>query len=224
MRIVDKEKGWFGREEDGENRGMKLLGAIMVAVAAFGFFILANLLDGKTLIMGDPYVIRFGNVEVRPGRTRVRDLAAAGYDFSDLSIVRASGDEDEASCVYSEVYDLSAKADKRTVYTSITLVKDGRCVAMVSVVNEKNMEVTLAECKISGVAVCPDYYKSELISLEDISFDQLSANTLTKALGKPRKVSEDGETYTWERGVHRITLELGKDGSLERLKTEYNNF
>ena len=222
MRIVDKEEGWFGREDEKENRGMKLLSGIMIAVAALGFFILANLLDGKALIMGDPYVIYFGNVEVRPGRTRVRNLAVAGYDLSDLSI--GSGDGDESSCVYSEVYDLNAKADKRTVYTSITLVKDGRCVAVVSVVNEKNTEIPLAECKIGGVAVRPDYYESGSVSLEGISFDQLSAQTLTKALGKPRKVSEDGETYTWERGVHRITLKCEKDGSLEILKTEYSKF
>ena len=51
MGIVDKEEGWFGREDEVGNRGRKLLAIIMVAVAALGFFILANLLDGKALLM-----------------------------------------------------------------------------------------------------------------------------------------------------------------------------
>ena len=224
MGIVDKEEGWFGREDEVGNRGRKLLAIIMVAVAALGFFILANLLDGKALLNGDPYVIRVGNVEVRPGGARVRNQAAAGYDFSDLSLGRPSGDGDEASCVYSEVYDLDAQADKKTVYTSIILVKDGQCVALISVVNEKNTEIPLSECKINSVAVCPDYYESETVSLEGASFGQLSANTLTKILGKPRKVSEEGRTYTWERGVHRVILTYNEDGFPESLKTEYHNF
>ena len=126
--------------------------------------------------------------------------------------------------MYSEVYDLDAQADKKTVYTSIILVKDGQCVALISVVNEKNTEIPLSECKINSVAVCPDYYESETVSLEGASFGQLSANTLTKILGKPRKVSEEGRTYTWERGVHRVILTYNEDGFPESLKTEYHNF
>ena len=52
MGIVDKEEGWFGREDEVGNRGRKLLAIIMVAVAALGLFIHSKFIYGKTLHIG----------------------------------------------------------------------------------------------------------------------------------------------------------------------------
>lgn len=224
MRIVDRDREQLEEENRLEGKRKKLVEGLIIAVAATGFFFLANLMNGKVSAFQEPYLVMLGNVEVRPGRTSIQDLADEGYGFSDIGGRKAVQNGEDISFVYSELYDLSAKADGNTVYTSIILVKDGQCAALVSAVNRKSTEVPLAECKVGSVCICGDYYEAELTSLEGVAFDELNVEALTEVLGEPESESESGDSYKWKRGGCYLVVEYKEDGTLDNFRSECSKF
>ncbi len=222
MQIVDRDREQLEEENRLEGKRKKLVEGLIIAVAAIGFFFLARLMNGRESAFDKPYLIMLGDVEVRPGKTSIQDLADAGYGLSDIGGRKIVQNGEEVSFVYSELYDLSVKADGNTVYTSITLVKDGQCAALISALNRRSMEAPLAECKVESVCVYEDYYEADAVAVEGVKLTGLTAEDLTEVLGKPE--GESSDYYTWKRGGYYLIVEYREDGTFDNFRLECSNF
>lgn len=175
--------------------------------------------------LAEPYVMKIGDKEIKTGETTVQELSDAGYDLSDLSgRERVFGDDFSSEWIYTQVYDLTSETEARTVYPSITVVKDGQQVALISICNESKDNAPLSECRITSVIVYENYWEVEKVSFEGISFENISSDALTEILGEPKKVSDNEDKYTWERGLYSLELEYQEDGTLESVRVNFNEF
>ena len=174
---------------------------------------------------GTPHVMMLGDIEIKPGETTIQELADAGYEFSDNSSVEMVP-EDEGfgyTWVYTQVYDLNAKAEARTLYSSVVVLKDGEVAAMISIYNEGEKEITLAQCKISYITVYITYFEADKVAVEGITWDKLSAEALTEVLGEVTR-STDDKVYVWENGWYSLILRYQEDGTIESIETNFNAF
>ena len=174
---------------------------------------------------GTPHVMMLGDIEIKPGETTIQELADAGYEFSDNSSVEMVP-EDEGfgyTWVYTQVYDLNAKAEARTLYSSVVVLKDGEVAALISIYNEGEKEITLAQCKISYITVYITYFEADKVAVEGITWDKLSAEALTEVLGEVTR-STDDKVYVWENGWYSLILRYQEDGTIESIETNFNAF
>lgn len=184
-----------------------------------GCLLLVGMLTGCTIGGGEPYVMTVDGTQITPGTTTVQELADAGYELSDFTGQTWVSDENgNKYLAYAYVYDLTADAEAMTVYPSIVLLKDGEEIAMLSIVNDKQSDIPVAECKIESVTVHDDDLGYETASVEGVAFADMSAETLTEALGKP-KTDTDSKTK-WERGDYSLTIEY-EDGQVIRIDSSY---
>lgn len=189
------------------------------AVCIAGCLLLIGMLTGCTIGGGEPYVMTVDGMQITPGTTTVQELADAGYDLSDFTGKVLVTDEDGSQhWVYGYVYDLTADAEAMTVYPAIILVKDGEQIGTLSIVNDKQSEIPIAECKIEGVIVHDDDLGHETASVEGVAFADMSAETLKEALGKP-DTDTDSKTE-WERGDYSFTIEY-EGGQVVRIDSSY---
>lgn len=173
----------------------------------------------------EPYVIKIGDKEIKTGETTVQELADEGYDFSDLSgREMVLGDDFSSEWVYTQVYDLTSETEARTVYPAITVVKDGQEVALISICNESKENAPLSNCKITSVTVYEYCWELEKVSFEEISFENLSSDALVEMLGEPKKISDNKDKYTWERGLYTFDLKYQEDGTVESIRVNFNEF
>lgn len=198
----------------------KSLGKIGKKAACIALCILlGSMATGCTIGGGEPYVMTVDGTQIIPGTTTVQDLADAGYELSDFTGQTWVTDEDgNKYLAYAYVYDLTAGAEAMTVYPSIVLLKDGEEVGMLSIVNEKQTEIPIAECKIESVTVHNDDLGYETASVEGVAFADMSAETLTEALGKPN--TDTGSKTKWERGDYSLTIEY-EDDQVIRIDSSY---
>lgn len=189
------------------------------AACIAGNLLLVGMLTGCTIGGGEPYIMTVDGMQIIPGTTTVQELANAGYDLSDFTGKVWVTDEDGSQhWEYGYVYDLTADAEAMTVYPAIILVKDGEQIGTLSIVNDKQSEIPIAECKIEGVTVHDDDLGHETASVEGVAFADMSAETLTEALGKP-DTDTDSKTE-WERGDYSLTIEY-EDGQVIRVDSSY---
>ena len=174
---------------------------------------------------GEPYAVTFGELQIKPGVTTMQEVEDAGYGFNDLmggTVV--SGEDGSAFTVYTEVFDLNSEAEANTVYTGLALIKDGRKIATVTIVNESAQNAPLKECIISAVTVSFKEYEVEKAAIEGVTFDNISEETLAEVLGKANKTPKYGYAYSWNRGEYSLDLKYQEDGSLESVRSDYNEF
>ena len=175
---------------------------------------------------GEPYAVTFGELQIRPGVTTMQEAEDAGYGFNDLmggTVVRGE-DGSGAFTVYTQVLDLNAEAEANTVYTGLVMIKDGKRVAIITIVNESAQKAPLKECIISSATVSFDDYEVEKFAIEGMAFDDISEETLVEVLGKADKTPNYGFEYSWERGAYSLDLKYQEDGSLESVRSDYNEF
>lgn len=181
--------------------------------------LLGSVLTGCTIGGGEPYVMTVDGTQIIPGTTTVQNLADVGYELSDFTgQTWVTGEDGNKYLAYVYVYDLTADAEAMTVYSSIVLLKDGEEIAMLSIVNDKQSEIPIAECKIESVTVHNDDLGYETASVEGVAFTDMSAETLKEALGKP-DTDTDSKTE-WERGDYSLTIEY-EDGQVKRVNSSY---
>lgn len=134
------------------------------------------------------------------------------------------GDDFSFEWVYTQVYDLTSETEARTVYPAITVLKDGQQVALISICNESKDNSPLSDCKITSVTVYEYYWEVEKVSFEEISFENLSSDVLTEILGEPKKISDNKDKYTWERGLYTLELKYQDNGTVESIGVDFNEF
>ena len=174
---------------------------------------------------GTPHVMMLGDIEIKPGETKIQELADAGYEFSDNGGVEMVPKEEGFGYTrtYTQVYDLNSKAEARTLYSSVVVLKDGEEAAMISIYNEEEKEITLAQCKISSITVYSTYFEADKVAVEGITWDELSAEALTEVLGEVTR-STDDKVYVWENRWYSLILRYQEDGTIESIATNFNAF
>lgn len=210
-RVKRKRKRYFG----------------IAAVLALGMALMCLTACGSSGASADaePYPVMIGDVEIRPGETTVQALADAGYELSDLSGREMTYDEDgNLTMLYTLVYDLTAEADGMTVYSAITVVKDCRSVALISICNETEDAAPLTECVVTTVTVYSDSWEIDKISIGGIALEGISGDALTEVLGEPGSVSESKDKYTWKNGLYTLELTYQEDGTLDNIRSNFNEF
>lgn len=216
MIMAEKKQLFVKRKEKVAKYFLKALVLVMTMMCMTGCGLFTS---------ADPYVIKIGDKEIKTGETTVQELADAGYDFSDLSgRERVFGDDFSSEWVYTQVYDLTSETEARTVYSAITVVKDGQQVALITICNESKDNAPLSDCKITSVTVYENYWEVEKVSFEGISFADLSSDALVEILGEPKKISDNKDKYTWERGLYTFELEYQEDGTVDSVKVNFNEF
>lgn len=170
----------------------------------------------------EPFSMVLSDTEVRPGETRVQDLADAGYEFAYFLGGKSVATEEGSITVYDMVYDLSSEIEGNTINIGNVLVKEGQKVAGVTIVNRNSQAKPLSECIISDVTVDTDCAETENIIVGGIAFKDLSVEKLTEVFGKPDIAYDTGDYYKWERGDYSIDIGLNEDGSLNEIGTDHN--
>ena len=174
---------------------------------------------------GGPYTVTFGELQIQPGVTTMQEAEDAGYGFNDLMGGNLVREEDGSfSTAYTKVLDLNAEAEANTVYTGLVMIKDEQRVAIITIVNESAKNAPLKECKISAVTVSFDDYEVEKAAIEGVAFDNISGETLAEVLGEAKKTPNYGYEYSWARGKYSLDIKYQEDGSLESVRSDYNEF
>ena len=181
--------------------------------------LLGSMLAGCGAGNNEPYAVTVDGMEIIPGTTTVQELADSGYELTDFSGRQMVRDEEGyANFVYAYVYDLTAGAEAMTVYSSVILLKDGEEIAGLSIVNDKQSEIPIAECKVVTVTVDNGDLGYEQASVGGLIFSDLSAETLTEALGKPN-TDTDSKTE-WRRGDYTLQIDY-EDGQVKSIRSSY---
>lgn len=181
-------------------------------------FLLTGILSGCAG-GGKPYVVTLDGVEILPGETTVQELSDFGFELSDFSGRQMVRDEEGNTIfVYANVYDLTSEAEAMTVYPGIDLLKEGEKIASLSIANDTKSGISLLKCKIVTVTVDIDCYDYEKAVVEGVSFTNLSVETLTEALSKPK--NETDSKTEWRRGDYTLTVEY-EGGEVSRLRSSY---
>ena len=75
-----------------------------------------------------------------------------------------------------------------------------------------------------SVTVYEYCWELEKVSFEEISFENLSSDALVEMLGEPKKISDNKDKYTWERGLYTFDLKYQEDGTVESIRVNFNEF
>lgn len=178
----------------------------------------------KIFDFGDPYTVVIDDIEIKPGKITLQELANAGYEFAyplGGGVLTADG---ELNITYS-VYDLTKEAEGNTTYPSASsMLKDGKKIGTVSIVNRDTSPAPLSECYICDITINGDDLVTENIVIEGIEVKKLTIEKITETLGKSPKVSETQNCYTWSRGDYRLRIYLDDDGSLKSISSMHTEY
>lgn len=215
MSVTDKEQKKQQEASDPKAKKNKTLETILtlavIAAVCAGLYIMSH----HPFFIGKPHAVVLENITAIPGTTTMGDLAAAGYEFSDLDHATWAGAE---GYQYTEVLDVSAELEARTYY-DLVLVKNGTAYASIEVINEATSNKPFTECILREVTVGAFNEGSNNTSVDGVSFGQLSEAALSEATGlSPEKV---GSKYLWKKGNYSLSLEVGDDGRIVGVSSKY---
>lgn len=218
-----KKEQFFKASEGRSKRRLQRITALVLGMVMLGLTACGS--SEAAAEPASPYAVKIGDKEVKPGETTVQELADAGYDFSDLSGREMSYDENgELTILFTQVFDLSSETEALTVYPSVTVVKDSQQAALISVCNESEENAPLSECIISSVTVYSNYWEADKAAFEGIAMESISDEALTEVIGEPKRVSDNKDKYTWERGLYTLELKYREDGTIESVRSNFNEF
>lgn len=221
MKVVDKEQEHIDYENSPAGKRKKWLELLAALVFFLVCATLYRVLPHFEIGGGKPYVIVMDGLEVTPGKTTVQDLANAGYDLSDMSVRIMASDQDENGNMvfyYREVYDLQSEADARTLYDSLVLVKDEQQAASVSIINDGPSAIPLSKCIVSDISIYNDYIDADKVTVEGVSFSQLTEEKLTELFGKVERSYDN--TTVWEKGNYNFYLWTTEEGTVRGITTD----
>lgn len=215
MNVTDREQEKQKAAQSPEGKKKKLVETVLIVAVIVVFCIGIYIVNHNPHFTGEPHAVALGGVTAIPGTTTMGELAAAGYEFSDRDHAEWTG---AGGYLYTEVLDLSAELEGRTYY-DLVLVKDGDAYADIEVINEATSSKAFTECVLREVAVKNYHEGSDGVSVDGISFGQLSEAALTGAIGaSPESVAGK---YVWKKGNYSLSLELGDDGKVSGISSKY---
>lgn len=193
---------------------------IFLVATGVAFAVFLYVFTHATFATGKPYSVDVDGTTILPGKTTVQELADAGFNLSDYSVL------------YKQAYDLSAEADARTNYLQIALVKDAKIYAHLEVMNKDASPKPLSACIVSNVnfTTTYDYQNDDKIAVNGVSLKDITPDKMIEASGKPFEVSDyksydesrTGTEHVWKfhaYEMHVITLD---DGSLYQVSSVFD--
>ena len=221
MKVVDKEQERIEYENSPAGKRKKWLELLAAFVFCAVCLVLYRVLPHFEIGGGKPYVIVMDGLEVTPGKTTVQDLADAGYELSDMSgkvMMNERGENGEIVYRYQNVYDLTAEADARTLYDSLVLVKEEQQAASISIINDGPSAIPLSKCIVSDISIYNDYIDADKVTVEGVSFSQLTEEKLTELFGKVERSYDN--TTVWEKGNYNFYLWTTEEGTVRGITTD----
>ena len=219
MKVVDKEQERIDFENSPAGKRKQWLGLLAALVFFLVSAVLYRMFPNIEIGGGKPYVIVMDGLEITPGTTTVQDLADAGYELTDMSGKVMMNERDENGEIvyrYRNVYDLTAEADARTLYSSLVLVKEEEQAASISIINNGGSSIPLSQCIVSDIAIYSDYIDADKVTVQGTPFAQLSVEKITELYGKQDRKFNDATTV-WEKGNYTFYLEIKDDGTVRRI-------
>ncbi|MBD5393552.1 MAG: hypothetical protein HDR71_04630 [Lachnospiraceae bacterium] len=194
---------------------IRKLAALMLGMAMIGLTACGS---------AEPYKLVLGSgVEVTPGTTTVQEMADAGYEFKNaIGMPGLTEDGNVETSFNTKAYDIDMEVEGNTIYLGTALVKDGKKIANVSIVNRSLSEKPLAECIICDIEVGTDFEGAMDAVINGMAFGDISKDSLTEALGKPDIAYKTGDYCKWEKGKYSIDIYMNDDGSTDRVGVGYN--
>lgn len=198
----------------------KPIASIVTTVLLIIVYAVIYVLKNSPIFLGEPYPIKVENMSIIPGETTVGELMDAGYDLSDYEHSEWVMENYTGYNYYFEVIDMTAKVGVKTHY-QMEMVKDGLAYATIYIYNESLQEITVAECKVHSVEVHRLCEGVDQAGLMDISFSEVSPESLTLSVGAEPKDNGKGR-YVWKNGSYSMIYELNEDGITESIKSEFD--
>lgn len=189
----------------------------LCAIALLGLYFIST----SPLIAGKPYELEISGYTVQPGKTTVAELSEAGFSFSDFS------------SNYKEIYDVNTMVASKTKYQLVSLLKEGKLLADITIINESSSSKPLLNCLISEVTFNLEkpYDDLDKVNLKGISLTDLTPDKMSEAMGKKgtaadyksySDTSPTGTSYTWSKGKYALEIVISTDGNLMSIKSNYN--
>ena len=220
MKVVDKEQERIDFENSPAGKRKQWLGLL----AAVVFFLIAaalyRMFPNIEIGGGKPYVIVMDGLEITPGTTTVQDLADAGYALTDMSgkvMLNERGENGEIVYRYRNVYDLTAEAEARTLYSMLILVKEEEQAAGISIINNGASAIPLSQCIVSDIYIYSDYIDADKVTVEGTPLPQLTEEMLTELFGKQDRNYDN--TIGWNKGKYYFDLGVEEDGTVKYIST-----
>lgn len=220
MKVVDKEQERIDFENSPAGKRKKWLGLLPPLIFVAVCLILYKKFPNIEIGGGKPYVIMMDGVEITPGTTTVQDLADAGYELTDMSGRVMLNERDENGEIvyrYRNVYDLTAEAEARTLYSSLVLVKEEERAASISIINNSASAVPLSQCIVSDIYVYSDCIDADKVTVEGTPLPQLTEEMLTELFGKQDR--NYNNTIVWNKGKYYFDLGVEEDGTVKYIST-----
>lgn len=218
MKVVDKEKEReeFDKTPEGKSGKMKknaIQGVVIIVLLAIAYFC-----SHSPMMIGKPHPVQVGELTVTPGKTTVAEVLASGFQLAEnqpnLKDMKVS---------YDNIISPATKAEAKTEYIAILLVRDGQSYGAVSIVNEGSAK-QITECLISSISLSGA--KGAAVSVDGVAWDDISPETLTEVDGKPSNTYQsagDKQIRTvWSKGNYSLEIKTNDaDGSLDMVTSKY---
>lgn len=203
------------------NKPAEILKATLIlalcTIALLGLYLIST----SPLIAGKPYELETSGYTIQPGKTTVAELTEAGFSFSDYS------------SNYKEIYDVNTMAASKTKYQLVSLLKEGKLLADVTIINESSTSKPLLNCLISEVTLNLEkpYDDMDKVYLKGISLTDLTPDKLSEVMGKNSTAADyksyldtspTGTSYIWSKGKYALEIVISTDGNLMSIKSNYN--
>lgn len=227
MKVVDREQERIEKANTPKGKVSKKLSTALTVVVVIAAAVFIYLSSHHPMFIGSPHMVSVGGVTVEPGKTTVGEMSAAGFSLADFSMRKTNISGGQVSSGYEEMFDTSSPVEARSYYDMLRLIKDGEAYASLSVVNESPSSATLADCKVRSITVFATDEEAMTASIDGISADGLTQESLSKVAGEPNKVGDSsfsGEKKTvakWEKGYYSMELSLNEDGTFYSFVSKY---
>ena len=220
MKVVDKEQERIDFENSPAGKRKQWLGLLAAVVFFLIAAVLYRMFPNIEIGGGKPYVIVMDGLEITPGTTTVQDLADAGYALTDMSgkvMLNERGENGEIVYRYRNVYDLTAEAEARTLYSMLILVKEEEQAAGISIINNGTSAIPLSQCIVSDIYIYSNYIDADKVTVEGTPLPQLTEEKLTELFGKQDRNYDN--TIGWNKGKYYFDLGVEEDGTVKYIST-----
>lgn len=216
METIEKEQqepAFIARQKNKKKPIVVLAVVLIILIGLFYIF------TQTSIFSSDPYAVQLNGTTILPGETTVQELADAGYQLTDFTAYK------------KQAYDITDKADPKTNYTMIDLMKDGKVYANIEVMNQGSDKIPLSECIVSNVhfTKTSEYTDSDKIVFNTAARNDVTVDKMTAISGKPAETKEysptdekyKGTEYIWSSGFYHMHVVVLKDGTVYQISSTY---
>lgn len=211
MKTIDKEHERQTMQATPEYKKKAKRSNLLYGAFIAILFVGAILCSRSPSYIGTPHTMQIAGMAIEPGKTTVQELADHGFELSD-SIVPTRG---------------MAPRSLTTVPTKsyvnfISLLKDGKDYATISIVNEDIGSKPIMECLVREIYVneYDEDYQNAVV--DGVKLSDLTVQLLTEKNGEPNEsypVDDGAAVQTqWEDAHYSIEIVAKNDGTVKKFQ------